>query len=481
MCPPRGDYHIFRKIYVLLFVSAKYSFRVKSEEMNVSYTLIATDEHDKKQWVNAIQEAVNNCRLVGDECALIRTPVPRRGASQKVKSSDSKVDTASVKRTSSMKSDSGTSSPWFRSRSMTLTGGRRSGKEKKESGDSLKKSKPSPAPIRRHSKPSVFEHLPEPDFLSRNSLDDKSDWERSRSLTSSPIAFLTHLPKTKRQPRNGSGLGRSESCYTKPPKGLVASFVRQYSARASGKTPPRSPVISSARSVTDLPSYERRRSNSEHSLNVEAIRNRLALVESRSSSTLSESVTEENFPSSHSSKDTESSSTSPLDSQSNIASPRRLSSRTCPCDPSDAYDVATSTPIHASCSSPNILQSVRIPTIAWVPSDEDARSVSKRVSSCSSASSLADLPAGIDDVDTILDNAAGCKDDGFHSDDVKKNIANDVIDTLTDVLNRVCKTTSPTRPVLPHPRLTVTCSDHYITITSDEGISWPCNDVEMTI
>uniref|UniRef100_H2YJV2 DH domain-containing protein n=1 Tax=Ciona savignyi TaxID=51511 RepID=H2YJV2_CIOSA len=41
---------------------AKYAFRVRSEDTGFGYTLIAADEHDRKQWVNSITEAAAKCR-----------------------------------------------------------------------------------------------------------------------------------------------------------------------------------------------------------------------------------------------------------------------------------------------------------------------------------------------------------------------------------------------------------------------------------
>lgn len=40
----------------------KHSFRVRCEELSAVYTLQASDEHDKKQWVNAIQDALTKYR-----------------------------------------------------------------------------------------------------------------------------------------------------------------------------------------------------------------------------------------------------------------------------------------------------------------------------------------------------------------------------------------------------------------------------------
>ena len=421
-----------------------------------------------------------------DECASLPPPVaPRRGSSQKIKSSDLKKDSASVKRSSSVKSESGSSGSWYRSRSVTLSGlsGRRNSKEKKEMANGLKKSKLSPPSTRRNSKPTLLDTLTSGDFSQRKlSVGEKTDWQRSRSLTSSPIAFLAHLPR--RLPRSGSGLKRSESCYSKPPKGRVSNIVRQYSSRnPSGRTPPRSPSISATRSIPDIPSYERRRSNSEHALTLEAVRNRLAMVESSSSVTLSESMVEENLTVSHSYNDTlasNSSLTNESQTSINSASSSQASSTSSRRGSSKAPLLTSSynsVPMHTSCSSPNILQSVRIPAIAWAPPTDEESSESAR-SSCSSSTSL-DVPTAMDDVEGILESA--CEDhnnkDGFRESD---DVTGDVKDTLNGILDRISESSQPCGAKLP-PILTVTCSADYITITSDDGLPWQGNDAQMAV
>ena len=469
---------------------------MKSEDLNVSHTLIATDEHDKKQWVNALQEAINNCRVTDDVCvsSLLSPTTSRRSSSRKVKRGDSKKSSASVKRSSSVKSDSGSSTPWFRSRSITLTGppARRNSKDKKEAGDGLKPPKLSPPSSRRNSKPSLLDTLTGADFSRRKySLDDKSDWQRSRSLTSSPIAFLAHLPK--RLPRSGSGLTRSESCYAKPPKGPVSQYSRPNNSRLS---PGRSSIrfgISATRSIPDLSTYERKRSNSDHALTLEAVRNRLAMVESCSSVTLSESLAEESLALSSSVKNNET-SVSNLSYQSHSSvdsiSRSRNSSSSCQCDSSDAastnpsYNCTTSTPMHNSVSSPNILQSVRIPAIVWAAPTDEETSENIRDSFCSSSSSLEDVPYAIDDVEVILENASEdhSSDANFctSNDVTRTNLIHDVTATLNGVLDRICESPQPFVAQQP-PTLTVTCSADYITVTNDDGLPWQGKKVEMTV
>jgi len=472
-------------LFISICFAAKYSFRVKSEEINVSHTLIATDEHDKKQWVNALQEAINHCRSKNDECARLPTPIaPRRGSSQKVTSSESKKDSASIKRSSSVKSDSGSSGSWYRNRTLSGLTVRRNSKDKKELADRLKKSKSSPTSSRRSSKPTLEETLPDAD-TSQRKLSVENDWQRSRSLTSSPIAFLAHFPR--RLPRSSSGLTRSESCYTKPPKGRVSDIVRQYSSRyASGRTPSRSPNLSSTRSIPDIPSYERKRSNSEHAGTLEAVRNRLAIVESCSTITLSESRLEDTtvsqpFNDALTSNSNTSSSESHVSVSSDSSS--RTSSTSGQCTSSETPPVASlykSSSRH-TCSSPNILQTVRIPAIAWAPpTDEDTSESANECSSpCSSSSSLEDVPNAMDDVEIILDNA--CDDhiteDGFHD---SNNVTSDVIDTLNNILDQVSQS-SQSCISKQSPILTVTCSADYITITSDDGLPWQGKDVEMAV
>ena len=427
---------------------------------------MATDEHDKKQWINSLQEAIHNCR----HCDY-GPSVPRRGSSEKRFLEVRTEKNTSIKRTSSVKSDGGNSSPWYRRRSVTLHGHPLlKNKDKKESEDPTKKSKMSPVSVRRRSKPSLLEGL-------NVKHDEKSDWRRSRSLTSSPIAFLAQLPR--RAQKSGSGLVRSESCFTKPPTNRVGSFMRHHSNRSSGRASPKSSLGLHTGSIPDLHMYNRQRSNSDHALTLEAVRNRLALVESGSSTTVSESVAEESESASRFHEDSnESNPSSQRGSQPNLTT---LISSSC------GLTVTKSGPSPArslrfSCSSPSLMHSAPAPTAAWSPETPDpSRHVT--TSSCSSScTSLADVPSVMDDVEDLLVNAIDDQNrsDGCCGNSDAANVCEDVVVTLNHVLNRVCN--SPLFEVKQSAKnLTVTCSNDLITISCDDGSLLQGNNIEMTV
>ncbi|XP_039259087.2 uncharacterized protein LOC120335619 isoform X1 [Styela clava] len=92
---------------ILSSEKVKHSFRVKSEELNVSYTLQASEEHDRKQWINAIQEALTKYKAKHpDAPELLATQISRRRATYDPSSNGGKKQAArAVLRSSSDKSN----------------------------------------------------------------------------------------------------------------------------------------------------------------------------------------------------------------------------------------------------------------------------------------------------------------------------------------------------------------------------------------
>ena len=457
--------------------AAKHSFRVKSESANVAYTLLATDEHHKKQWVNSIQEAINNCRSGLDEAHFPPTPESDQAGSGQLSVKITAVDRTekiSVRRTSSVKSDSGSVHyPWYRNRTFTVgnPSGRRSSREKIDDND-VSKSKLSPLFRRRHSKSSLLGLFSGTNVLERKySLDEKNDCNRSRSLSSSPIAFLTNLSRMKL--RTGSGLTRSESCYSKPPSGRLGSLTQSFRGNRSF---PKFPSMAITRSIPDLTAYQRNRSNSDHSLTLEAVRNRLALGDGGSTTTLSESLAEEVTKVESPPEQIETNTSSPSSSQFVMGSPSRPLSRTSSQStiPDLDYNVCvTSTPVHN-----DERNTTKNP---FEESLEQANSMSSTRSS-SSASFIND-PLPMDDVEDILEKASSETIRGDCETTPTNQPINDrdeIATTLDEVLNLVCDSISHCA-VSDQRRVSLSRNSNFVILTADNEQPWEGNDIEMMV
>ncbi|XP_018668324.2 uncharacterized protein LOC100175479 [Ciona intestinalis] len=210
---------------------AKYAFRVRSDELGLSYTLIAADEHDRKQWVNSITEATAKFQSRRGSSAGSEPSNPGRWSSDR--RAPPAPEAVPVKRSSSVKSDRGGLNSWYRNRSMTAnqqSGINRDVPVKKESRRQsplfsrrkpLSRSRLSLAVSKSIDNDENMEVSPSPPMESPN---QSAMCRRSRSLTSSPITLLSAPP-----PRPAAGLSRSESCTTKPPTGRVHQLAQSFS------------------------------------------------------------------------------------------------------------------------------------------------------------------------------------------------------------------------------------------------------------
>ncbi|CAK8689367.1 unnamed protein product [Clavelina lepadiformis] len=502
---------------------AKHSFRVRSEELNIAYTLVASDEHDKKQWINSLQEAINKFRSNAVQTTANRSPIARRAGSEKSALDKPGEKNVTVKRSSSVRSEGGNSNAWYRNRSMTLTGQgqghsfRRNSKDKDFIGGDLKKKSRSPLSFRRNSKP-VVTKTDSSDSLELNKpIDDSFTCRRSRSLTSSPINFLASLPKRSSQ-RGSSRISRSESCTTKPPTGRVSQLTHAYNLRSqsgtASKTLPTSPRLASARSTPDLSILETKsHSQFEPMETLAEVKKRFApspIPEPDHSSSLDRlSPDIEVSVQAPTPVDTPSTSTQ---NSPNVVKPPHASDVShfmmdSPDDPaasntsqnfpiveedalSPGYKSVSSLPsIHPSLSTSIIIMptialtnSSSVPMLSSLPKNDFTQSTS----CCTSSESLADVSPLMDDVTMILDNAVErlSQDDAMSEDndltisevDMTTDADLVVLDTLNEIIANVCDS----QPIFPFSS-EVNCHEDYITITAEDGLPWRGNDIEMMV
>ena len=281
---------------------------------------------------------------------------------------------------------------------------------------------------------------------------------RTRSLSASPVT--SSIPDRRR-----STAGFSSESFMKPPSGRPTSLTptHQYNLRSNSRTPPRSPRLSSTRSMSDLYSYIRRRSQE------------LKQDEEHSSTELPTIVAESTEPLSPLQRHRLSSMSHLIvDSPDHPAASN--TSQNFPMVEEDSIKPAfkSLTTMHASNASPTI--SIAFPALLPIAAWPAAAQVGKRTVSTSSKSSesLSDEPLAVDDVDVILEGVASSDSDVTfsHGAMTSSDVCGDVADVLNEILEQICPSRSG---------VLVSCSEHFITIASDDGTPWRGDDMEISV
>ena len=447
---------------------AKYSFRVKSEQLSVAYTLTATDEHDKKQWLTSLQESISKCQSSQLPDAVAQpTVIVESSSGSKTKESRKKKQ---LRRSSSSKSDSDKSCDSRESSSLPRM-------KPKKLAQKLSKMSSS-----RNNRKSANDDEKSNDFLvvSDSVFDDGKTCRRSRSLTTSPVSLFNSWNGRKRI--SGQSLTRSDSGTTKPPSGKPSRTARSSTSKSPIPSPSRGLVTT--RSTPDLFNVISRKPfskvKSDHDLSLpdtivtifnddvdgfdndfpslsEPYRPGISHLIIDSPDHPAASDTSQNFPI--------------LEEDSITPVLKSFSS------------------IHSSLSSPSVSVSIpgAGPMLPW-QSLEDGRKMSEDLevsSQVSSSASFVDAPLAMDDVDFILESAETDDADSgdvafsfcFSSTASREDVSETVKDLLDDVLNRVCDAipVSHFGDCAPISR-----NESFITIKSDDGSPWRGDSLEIS-
>ena len=410
--------------------------------MNIGYTFAATDEHDKKQWINAIQEGMGKCQTV------LPVDVPLRGSPMTETDRKKRI----VKRSSSSKSDSSDQS--------TDSQESRRSAEEKQNTKGLFKTRKNSFPRRNSEDPSLRILKSSQSADATGSDVEKAAFRRCKSLTGSPMSALTAAPAMRR--RSAVEQVKSDTRFSKPPSGRSEFSPRHYNLRSTSsmsKTPPRSPRLSSTRSTPDLYSYLRRRS-------IEA--DRLLSINDQMTIT----VPEIHRP--HARNHNVDLSALMVDSPDHPAASN--TSRNFPVVEEDAISpVIKSLSSISATTSPTISVSFPavFPMVAWMASGE-RKDPPKSPDSSRSSESLDDVPSVDNDVDVILDKAEydQGKNAGSGFSHGAMTSSHDVMMTLSDLLKQVCDACDETSSFN---------DENFITITNDDGTPWHGDDMEVSV
>lgn len=448
----------------LFLCAVKYSFRVKSEQLNVAYTLTATDEHDRKQWLTSLQESINKCQSRAPTDLSQPSVVIRNSAESKPKENGKKK---LLRRSSSGKSDSDKSSDSHDSNLMQKT------KAKK-----LAKKLAKMSPNARNNRKSTSDDVKTSDLLAVNDavFDDGKTCRRSRSLTASPVSLFNAWNGRRRA--NERSLTRSESGTSKPPSGKQS----RPACNSTSKTPSRSPRLHATRSTPDL--FNFRRSP------VLKIKNGFDFSLPNTIVTMVDDDTdgfESAFPSL-------SDPYQPDISHLIIDSPDHPAasdtSQNFPILEEDSITpvLKSFSSIHSSLSSPSISISFpgSGPLVGWQSSMRGRKeSDDLYASSHASSESFVDAPLAMDDVDLILESAetddAESGDMTFtHCLSCSASIHDDVRQVVENVLDSMLSHVCDGLPESPSSCDHTMCSERFITITADDGTPWRGDRFEMS-